>query len=286
MAMKQSYIRMMTLGVAICCYAFFAFCVDSKGSNDTIRKNPQSNSGITLFTQPNFGGTPFVFAPKPGEMHYLPVELTQFSATGIRSLEIPLGYCADINFNTNIPVPPHIGGPPHGGNAGGQHSFNERRPLIEQAVYRENADEAAFVDRNLKFDPGVYNTVDPTYVRPIMVTVYPWTDFYFSTDDPAVPSAIKEVFVGWTWNDQDYSGSTTKVSFNDQKVYTKHFRYKIPDGRKVGNIWEATRNGGDSGWDWHLSPNGDSIYVNCHVKVRAIAGPRNWEGVRCSLVDK
>ena len=65
-------------------------------------------------------------------------------------------------------------------------------------------------------------------------------DNHRTTDDPAVPAAIKEVFGGVKSDDQGNVSFTGKITFNDQKINSKPFGYKIPEGRKVGNVWEAT----------------------------------------------
>lgn len=224
---------------------------------------------IVFFTKENFSGESDSILLnnyfKGETLTLTAAQLTKFSTTGIRSIKVPFGICADILYATNtfrsIPV---------------------ANPLKGPGLMRRTISVLQNIEINKYYSPGDYPTIESSLITPTKVTIYPWTDFYFSTDDPSVPSQIQYIGVKYTTNGQGYSSvgpDSVKLS-STKDVYTKSYSYQVPEGRKV-NVWLATGNGSYS-WS-HKIDNTNRLTVNLNINNNAIFAPRNWVGVRASL---
>ena len=222
---------------------------------------------ILFYTGENFTGESMAYTAGSHNTS----ELGKFLASGIRSIKLPFGLCADILYNTKVEIFEN----------GGARDSHQRLVFAGK-----NLMKTVSVNVNQYYSPGDYPQIDHKFLKPALVTIYPWTDFYFSTDDPAVPGAIQEIFVGASSDENGKTRPTGSISFNDRtKVYTKHFAYHIPEGKKL-NIWESTKNGESSSWSNRITDKGDSIYLGLRLTIRSLVGTRNWIGVRASAVPK
>jgi hypothetical protein len=222
---------------------------------------------IVFYTGENFTGESMGYVPGT---HNTSV-LNKFLASGIRSIKLPFGLCADILYNTNVEIPV-IEGPRH----------RESRNIYGG----RNMTRIVNINVNQYYPPGDYPQIDHKFIRPALVTIYPWTDFYFTTDDPAVPSAIEEVVIGVSSDENGKARPSGSITFNKKdKVYTKHFAYKIPEGKKL-NIWESTKNGSSAGWSYRITDKGDSLYMGLRLTIASLFGTTNWIGVRASAIPK
>jgi hypothetical protein len=226
---------------------------------------PGSDAGdprLILFTGENFTGESDTIRV---DQYYQSVQqsftgsrLSKFSVTGIRSIKLPFGLCADILYATNL------------------YQTTARPPggLLGKVIQN--------LQINRYYSPGNYSTIEPVFSKPVMVTLYPWTDFYFSTDDPAVPAQIQYIGLKFTSNFNDYNKLGDSVKFSSTKeVYTKSYSYQLPQGR-TAKVWEASINGGNSSWDSNTD-NANRLTVNLHINNNAIFTSRNWVGVRAAL---
>jgi hypothetical protein len=227
---------------------------------------------VILFAGDNYTGPSDTLTPKEyaqGKPLTLAAgNLQHFSATGIRSIKLPVGLCADILYETNnftiqpgIPVLIPGGLPTPTGNAGNLHLKR--------------------ININNNYRPGNYTSIPLTFVRPLQVTIYPWTDCYFSTDDPAVPSQIQYIGLKFSTNGQGYNswGDSVKLS-SINSVYFKSYSYQLPAGAHI-HIWQSTANG-DFQWNYNVDST-NRVFVNLGIHNNAIFKPRNWIGVRFSL---
>jgi hypothetical protein len=215
---------------------------------------------MTFYDQAKFKGNDLILKARTNA--YTGHELDGIAKNGIRSIIAPFGVCADILYNTNyfVRVPDY-----------------EKMPLPGT-----NPTKLLNLNVNKYYSPDYYESIDNNLLRPISITIYPWTDFYFSTDDPIVPGQISQVFISFSANEQGYTTEGGKIQLSGTSgYYTKSISYHIPVGRSI-NIWEATKNG-DASWDYKIDPKTNILTVNLHVNNNGVLKPRNWIGVRASL---
>ena len=219
--------------------------------------------GITLFSGENYTGESKLLVPGT----YTPEQIPSFIQTGIHALNIPFGLSADILYNTNIKLSPNL--------------IQNGNPVFRQVMKKL---ENQLITQNRYYGPGEYSSIERSLVSPKLVTIYPWTDFYLSTDDPSVPSFLDEIVVSWGKTDGQKGNYSVKGKLSDpDKKHHKIITYKVPKNRKI-NIWESTGNG-DKGWSKTLDSATNVLTIDLWVMVRPVAGPRNWIGVRASVTE-
>ena len=113
------------------------------------------------------------------------------------------------------------------------------------------------------------------------VEIFPWTDLYLSTDDPAVPSPLSFSISYSRPSGGGEAKVEVSIGYDTSKRYYKELRHRLtPSERKALNVWVATKNG-DAGRD--VSVRGDELVVRVWVQPRPLAGARNWIGVRITV---
>jgi len=217
---------------------------------------------IVLYTGPNFTGESQSLDPG----RYEKSSLAKFLGPGIRSIKVPFGLCTDILYETDRPVINQSDIP----HDRGHNIFGNTESFFTSGG-----------DMNRYYAPGDYSNVEPLLKRPGLVTIYPWTDFYFSSDDPALPEAV--VVIGATTNGDRNTPYGSVIYNPNSDKYFKHFSYKIPVNKHV-TLWEATKNG-EGGWGYRIDKTDNTLLVELWITKRSLAGPRKWMGVRVSRID-
>lgn len=226
-----------------------------------------SQEDIQLFAQPNFAGDSLTLTPGS----YNHDRLIKFSNSGVRSIKVPFGRCMNINYNVKFtPVPaserPHDRPGPHN-FAAGIKAF----PVTAGGF------------RNEYYSPGTYSSIDARLLSPALVTIYPWTDFYFSTDDDIVPPFVKDLYIEYSSNGQK-SSTLPKAHINDTNMeFVKSFTYNVPAGKGI-HLWESTR-AGNSRWSSSFDTVKNVLKVDLFVHGNLPTQARNWVGVRVELTN-
>lgn len=209
---------------------------------------------IDFYSEPDFKGKKLSL--NPGQ--YTPNQFSELAGGQVRSINVPFGLCADVLFNTAI------------------------QPRISPALASKGIFRNLFpLKINRKYDPGAHGSIEPLLQNVALITIYPWTDFYLSTDDPTVPGFLDEVMITFTNNGNSYKGGVSGKMNDTDRQHHKIFTYQMPKGKKP-NLWVSTGNG-KHGWSHKIDPATNTLTVDLWVSVRPPAGPRNWIGVRASL---